>query len=106
MYVYTYIHTCDRLDQKEVPALQPPEKVVLRDEQGNIKEEDEPSQEPMLGVKFKLACSSTRPIVDGKLIPKTAPMTASTARRMQEDLKLLKELANALDKEKGIDNSR
>ncbi len=60
----------------------------------------------MLGVKFKLSCTSTRPIVDGKLIPKTAPMSASTTRRMQEDLKLLKELVNALDKEKGIDNNR
>lgn len=72
----------------------------------DVEKDEEDTAQPMLGVRFKLSCTSTKPVADGRLIPKTAPMTASTSRRMEEDFKLLVQLVETLDKEKGLEDKR
>jgi len=74
--------------------------VPVEKEEGDDKEAK--SEVTMEGIRFRLACTSTRPIPSSKLSIKTCPSVASSARRLQEDLPLLLELVKALDAEKGI----
>ncbi|EKX37430.1 hypothetical protein GUITHDRAFT_116391 [Guillardia theta CCMP2712] len=73
-------------------------------EEGDEKEGK--SEATMEGIRFRIACTSTRPIPSSRLSVKTCPSVASCPRRLQEDLPLLLELVKALDTEKGIKENK